>query len=129
MTDREILELLLKKMNNLENEVSEIKNDMALQVSEIKNDMALQVSEIRNDMTSQVSEIKNDMASQIAEIRKDMTSQIAEIKANMATYEDVQRVKRQLLESTAKLKAMDEMILDEVERVHNILDKHKAVFT
>ena len=28
--------------------------------------------------------------------------------------------------STAELKAMDSMILDEVERVHEILDKHKA---
>lgn len=28
--------------------------------------------------------------------------------------------------STTKLKAMDEMMLDGVERVHGILNKHKA---
>lgn len=39
---------------------------------------------------------------------------------------DINALKRQLMKSTAELKAMDEMILDEVERVHGILDKHKA---
>lgn len=39
---------------------------------------------------------------------------------------DVNGLKRQIMKSTAELKAMDEMILDEVERVHGILDKHKA---
>lgn len=39
---------------------------------------------------------------------------------------DVNGLKRQMMKSTAELKAMDEMILDEVERVHTILDKHKS---
>ncbi|MCM1040465.1 MAG: hypothetical protein NC434_14200 [Ruminococcus sp.] len=38
---------------------------------------------------------------------------------------DVNTLKRQVMKSTAELKAMDEMILDEVERVHGILNKHK----
>jgi septal ring factor EnvC (AmiA/AmiB activator) len=38
---------------------------------------------------------------------------------------DINSVKRQIMKSTAELKAMDEIILDEVERVHGILDKHK----
>ena len=38
---------------------------------------------------------------------------------------EVSKVKRQLIKSTAELKAMDEMVLDEVERVHNILNRHK----
>ena len=37
---------------------------------------------------------------------------------------DINTVKRQVMKSTAELKAMDELILDEVERVHNILNKH-----
>lgn len=48
-----------------------------------------------------------------------LEGEVTEINSQMAT-------KRQLIESTAKLKAMDEMILDEVEKVHSILDKHKA---
>lgn len=39
---------------------------------------------------------------------------------------DMHSLKRQVMKSTAELKAMDEMILDEVERVHGILDRHKA---
>jgi len=38
---------------------------------------------------------------------------------------DISSLKRQIMKSTAELKAMDEIILDEVERVHGILDKHK----
>lgn len=39
---------------------------------------------------------------------------------------NVNNLKRQMMKSTAELKAMDEMILDEAERVHGILNKHKA---
>lgn len=39
---------------------------------------------------------------------------------------EVTKVKHQVMKSTAELKAMDELIFDEVERVHNILDRHKA---
>lgn len=39
---------------------------------------------------------------------------------------DISALKRQTIKSVAELKAMDELILDEVERVHSILDKHKA---
>lgn len=38
---------------------------------------------------------------------------------------DISAVKRQVMKSTAELKAMDEMILDEVERVHELLNRHK----
>lgn len=38
---------------------------------------------------------------------------------------DISAVKRQIMKSTAELKAMDEMILDEVERVHELLNRHK----
>lgn len=38
---------------------------------------------------------------------------------------DLNAVKRQVMKSTAELKAMDEMILDEVERVHELLNRHK----
>ena len=38
---------------------------------------------------------------------------------------EVHTLKLQTMKSTAELKAMDEMILDEVERVHIILENHK----
>ncbi|MBQ4521732.1 MAG: hypothetical protein IJA10_02115 [Lachnospiraceae bacterium] len=37
---------------------------------------------------------------------------------------EVNKLKIQVMKSTAELKAMDEMILDEVERVHAILNQH-----
>lgn len=43
--------------------------------------------------------------------------------------EDLETVKRDvkhLKKEAIKMHAMDEAILDEVERVHGILDKHKA---
>jgi len=48
------------------------------------------------------------------------------LEKTVSVENEVSKLKRQLLKSTAELKAMDEVILDEVERVHNILDKHKA---
>lgn len=38
---------------------------------------------------------------------------------------NIQELKCQQMKSTAELKAMDKIILDEVKRVHMILDKHK----
>lgn len=53
----------------------------------------------------------------------------------LAIYNDVQSVKdeletvkkdvKHLKKEPIKMQAMDEAILDEVERVHGILDKHK----
>lgn len=45
---------------------------------------------------------------------------VTDLETNIST------LKRQVMKSTAELKAMDEIILDEVERVHEILERHKA---
>ncbi len=63
-------------------------------------------------LLTEMQNMKSDM--------QNMSSEIQELK------KDTGALKRQVLKSTAELKAMDEMILDEVERVHAILDKHKA---
>ena len=42
----------------------------------------------------------------------------------MTIEDDTKGLKRQLIKSTAELKAMDDIIFCEVERVHEILDKH-----
>ena len=54
----------------------------------------------------------------------------------LAIYNDIQSLKddletvkhdvKHLKKESIKMQAMDEAILDEVERVHSILDKHKA---
>ena len=38
---------------------------------------------------------------------------------------NVSGLKEQMITSTKDLKTMDKMILDEIERVHDILNKHK----
>lgn len=47
-----------------------------------------------------------------------MKSEVQDIK------KDAGALKRQIMKSTAELKAVDEMILDEVERVHGVLKKN-----
>lgn len=48
-----------------------------------------------------------------------MKVEIRDMKTDISTF------KAQTLKSISELKSMDEMILDEVERVHGILDRHK----
>lgn len=51
--------------------------------------------------------------------------EIIEIRKRLATVEDTTKsTKKQLLKTTAELKTMDEMIFDELERVHTILNRH-----
>ncbi len=65
-----------------------------------------------HDMKSGMHDMKSGM--------HDMKSEIHDMK------KDIYSLKYQLVRSTAELKTMDEAILNEVERVHGILDKHKA---
>jgi outer membrane murein-binding lipoprotein Lpp len=65
-----------------------------------------------NTLKSDVSDLKNDT--------NDLRNDVNTLKDNVSA------LKRQLLRSTAELKATDDLILDEVERVHDILDKHKS---
>ena len=93
MTDREILELLLKEITDMKTDMSDIKTE----IFDIKTEIS--------DMKTEISDMKTEMS----DMKKDING-----------------IKRKIMVSTAELKAMDSMILDEVERVHEILDKHKA---
>jgi len=70
------------------------------------------MADMRSDMADMRSDIV-DMRSDIAEVNSD----ISDIKA------DLKAVKRKQMRDTAELKAVDEMILDEFCRVHEILLK------
>lgn len=51
---------------------------------------------------------------------------ISSLEDRMSSVENnVITLNQQLKKSTAELKAMDDLLLDEIERVHSILDKHK----
>ena len=100
MTDREILELLLKEITDMKTDMSDIKTE----ISDMKTEIF--------DMKTEMSDMKTEMS--------DMKTEMSDMK------KDINGIKRKIMVSTAELKAMDSMILDEVERVHEILDKHKA---
>ena len=69
----------------------------------------------------------NEKLDLILETLNGMNGRIDRIESDIQDIKkDTGGLKRQLMKSTAELKAMDEMIFDEVERVHSILDKHKA---
>ena len=56
---------------------------------------------------------------------KDTKENVQNLQENVQNLqENVKDVKRQMMKSTAELKAMDNMIFDEVERVHEILNRH-----
>ena len=93
MTDREILELLLKEITDMKTDMSDIKTE----IFDIKTEIS--------DMKTEISDMKTEMS----DMKKDING-----------------IKRKIMVSTAELKAMDSMILDEVERVHELLGKHKA---
>lgn len=57
----------------------------------------------------------------LEEMFNGLKSMMKDIEDLKATQKDI---KRQLMKSTAELKAMDDMIFDEVERVHEILNRH-----
>lgn len=60
---------------------------------------------------------------EMKEVKEDMQDMKLEIQD---VQKDTHSLKRQIMKSTAELKGMNEMVLDEVERVHDILDMHKA---
>ncbi|MBQ3544811.1 MAG: hypothetical protein IJA34_07500 [Lachnospiraceae bacterium] len=88
MTDREILELLLKKTTTIEDDVTGLK----CQVGEMKDEI--------NELKCETKEMKDEINGLKCETKE---------------------IKGQIIE----LKRMDFLILDEVERVHELLNKHK----
>lgn len=99
MTDSEKIDLILLKINSMEKDFGELKED----VSELKED----VSELKKD----VSVLKQD----VSKLKEDVTS--------LQVSDD--RLSSQLIKFRDESREMDAMILDEVERVHTILERHK----
>lgn len=71
-----------------------------------------------NELLQAMSDLLDQKLQPIKDEMQGMNQKVTDLE------KDVNAVKRQIMKSTAELKAMDELILDEVERVHEILDKH-----
>ena len=74
-------------------------------------------------MQEEIKDIKDGMQGMQEEIKDIKDGMQEEIKG---FKKDARSLRRQVVKSTIELKDMDEMILDEVERVHGILERHKA---
>lgn len=75
-------------------------------------------SEKLNLILSEMHGMKDEIRDMKTDIRN-MNTEMQDMKTDISTF------KAQTLKSISELKSMDEMILDEVERVHGILDRHK----
>ena len=78
-----------------------------------------------SSIESDVSELKTDVSGLKSNF-SGLKGEVTELKATVSKLENnFSKSKRQVVKAIAELKAMDEMILDEVERVHSILNMHK----
>ena len=107
MTENQKLDLIIVNMQGMQEEIKDIKDGMQGMQEEIKD--------IKDGMQGMQEEIKD--------IKDGMQGMQEEIKG---FKKDSRSLRRQVVKSTIELKDMDEMILDEVERVHGILERHKA---
>lgn len=74
--------------------------------------------DILNLILSEIQDMKTRMQSLDARMQR-LETRVQGLETELRTF------KAQTLKSISELKSMDETILDEVERVHSILDKHK----
>lgn len=100
MTDSEKLNVIISRLDSLECDMQGMKSD----VQGIKNEMQGMKGDIQG-MKSDIQGLKSEMQN---------------------VKRDINALKHQTAKSIDELKTMDKLILDEVERVHNILDRHKA---
>ena len=96
MTDGQKLDLILSKMTDMQNDIGVLKAD----VTDLKTDVA--------GLKTDVAVLKTDVAV--------LKTDVADLKTDM----------KNVKEEIAGLKRMDNMIFDEVERVHEILNAHTA---
>ena len=97
MTDNEVLNLILSEMQGMKTDIRTFKSDM-------------------QDMKSDIQNLKTDM--------QDMKSDIRKLNVLVDNLESqLKQTERNLRKEIHKECSL---VLDEVERVHTILDKHKA---
>ena len=102
MVDSEKLDLILNEIIGIKDDMKELKID----VSELKVD----VSELKID----VSELKADV--------RELKIDVSELKTDvMVLKTDMKNVKEEMAEHVVYFKEMDELILDEISRVHELM--------
>ena len=96
------------------------RGDDSMTDSEKLDLLIVKVGTIETDVSglkTDVSDLKEDVSG-LKEKVGGLETDVGSLKTNFNNF------RLQMLKSTAELKTMDDMILDEIERVHAILDKH-----
>jgi len=104
------VEDILKRLGNVEADVSELKSnvstilatiphlatkadvkdlraEMAAQFGSLRAEMADQLGSVRADMSAQIGSLRADMSGQIGSLRADMSGQIGSLRAEMSARE------------------------------------------
>ena len=111
MTDNEVLNLILSEMQGMKTDIQTFKSDML----DMKSDMQNMKTDMQ-DVKSDIQNLKTDM--------QDVKSDIRKLNVRVDNLESqLKQTERNLRKEIHKECSL---VLDEVERVHAILDKHKA---
>ena len=97
MTDNEVLNLILSEMQGMKTDIRTFKSDM-------------------QDMKSDIQNLKTDMLDVKSDIRK-LNVRVDNLESQLKQTE--RNLRKEIHKECS-------LVLDEVERVHTILDKHKA---
>lgn len=118
MTDNEVLNLILSEMQGMKTDIQTFKSDM----QDMKTDMQDMKSDMQNmkadmlDMKSDIQNLKTDMLDVKSDIRK-LNVRVDNLESQLKQTE--RNLRKEIHKECS-------LVLDEVEKVHAILDKHKA---
>lgn len=111
MADNEVLNLILSEMQGMKTGIQTLKTDM--------QDMKADIQNMKADM--------QDMKADIQNLKTDMVDVKADIRKLNVRVDNLELQLKQTEHSLRKeIHKECSLVLDEVERVHTILDKHKA---
>jgi len=121
MTDSEKLDLLIAKVITIDDKVGTL--DDKFGTFEDKFDTLTGEVGI---LTGKVETLEGKVGTLTGKVET-LEGEVGTLTSKVETLEhDVPGLKEQMIKSTKELKTMDKAILDEIERVHDILNKHKS---
>ena len=114
MTDSEKLDLLIAKVITIDDKVGTLDDKFGT-----LNDKFGTFEDKFDLLTDEVGTLKGKVET--------LEGKVGTLTGKVETLEhNVSGLKEQTIKSTKELKTMDKAILDEIERVHDILNKHKS---
>ena len=99
MTDSQKLDLILSKVNKIDeikNEMKEVKTTLRSEMEEVKTTLRSEIEEVKTTLRSEIEEVKTTLQSEMEEV-KTLRSEIGEVKTNLESEikglkEDVKKI-------------------------------------